>query len=108
MQAHGQGLSDAIAHAMGILKAKALVALFGPMLLLIQMFAADAVQLLNKPLLKLLHVFLCSEVRLRTVGSATFRCCHPGSCAEAVVLKNPVHMLKPSLFVQPQGNTVYQ
>ena len=62
LQAHGQGISEAIAHVVPDMKAKALVPLYGPMLLLLQVFSADALQLLQPPLVKILQLVVTTGV----------------------------------------------
>jgi hypothetical protein len=62
VQANGASLAEATARVMPELKAKPLAAALAPLLLLLQMFGADAVPLLDAPLATLLHMLLAGEV----------------------------------------------
>lgn len=62
MQAHGEALAAVLAQVIGDLKSVAMVALYVPMLHVLQMFGADGMRLLAQPLLKLLQVLLSGEV----------------------------------------------
>lgn len=62
MQACGPALAETVAACIGDLKSMAMVSLYHPLIYIIQIYGADAMPLLAKPLTKLLHVLLTGEV----------------------------------------------
>jgi hypothetical protein len=87
VQAYGQSLADALTLVLGDLTSRAMISLFAPMHLMIQLFSADAVALLSQPLIKLLHMLLSGEVHLLLLFMLCWRgvrlqCMHAARRAE--------------------------